>query len=92
MPAFFGPEGPRRIDISRLMSRSTQDLIAESARFAAGRGDTELDALHVLRVMTATEPTKTLMERAGADTTAVADTSNSVFLRERRPMASPPPH
>ena len=62
MPAFFGPEGPRRIDISRLMSRSTQDLIADSARFAAGRGDAELDSLHVLRVMTATEPTKTLKE------------------------------
>ena len=84
MPAFFGPEGPRRIDISRLMSRSTQDLIAESARFAAGRGDTELDALHVLRVMTATEPTKTLMERAGADTTAVADT-----IEQRLPQGTP---
>ena len=49
MPAFFGPEGPGRIDISRLMSRSTQELMAAAARFAAGRGDAELDALHVLR-------------------------------------------
>ena len=45
MPAFFGPEGPRRIDISRLMSRSTQDLIAESARFAAGPGTVTLALL-----------------------------------------------
>ncbi|UOT05352.1 ATP-dependent Clp protease ATP-binding subunit [Rhodococcus opacus] len=73
MPAFFGPEGPGRIDISRLMSRSTQELMAAAARFAAGRGDAELDALHVLRVMTEHEPVTSLMRRAGADTSAVAD-------------------
>ncbi|QSE90270.1 ATP-dependent Clp protease ATP-binding subunit [Rhodococcus pseudokoreensis] len=73
MPAFFGPEGPGRIDISRLMSRSTQELMAAAARFAAGRGDAELDALHVLRVMTEHDPVTSLMRRAGADTAAVAD-------------------
>ncbi|OUS94833.1 ATP-dependent Clp protease ATP-binding subunit [Rhodococcus sp. NCIMB 12038] len=78
MPAFFGPEGPGRIDISRLMSRSTQELMAAAARFAAGRGDAELDALHVLRVMTEHDPVSSLMRRAGADTSAVAD---SVELR-----------
>ncbi|BAH53238.1 ATP-dependent Clp protease ATP-binding subunit [Rhodococcus opacus] len=73
MPAFFGPEGPGRIDISRLMSRSTQELMAAAARFAAGRGDSDLDALHVLRVMAEHDPVKSLMQRAGADTSAVAD-------------------
>ncbi|MFD7005977.1 ATP-dependent Clp protease ATP-binding subunit [Rhodococcus jostii] len=73
MPAFFGPEGPGRIDISRLMSRSTQELMAAAARFAAGRGDAELDALHVLRVMTEHEPVASLMRRAGANASAVAD-------------------
>ncbi|MBC2639790.1 MULTISPECIES: ATP-dependent Clp protease ATP-binding subunit [unclassified Rhodococcus (in: high G+C Gram-positive bacteria)] len=73
MPAFFGPEGPGRIDISRLMSRSTQELMAAAARFAAGRGDSDLDALHVLRVMAEHDPVKTLMQRAGADPSAVAD-------------------
>ncbi|AOW93388.1 AAA family ATPase [Rhodococcus sp. WMMA185] len=73
MPAFFGPQGPGRIDISRLMSRSTQELMAGAARFAAGRGDTDLDALHVLRVMAEQDPAKSLMERAGADPSSVSD-------------------
>ncbi|TQC44420.1 ATP-dependent Clp protease ATP-binding subunit [Rhodococcus sp. WS4] len=73
MPAFFGPEGPGRIDISRLMSRSTQELMAAAARFAAGRGDADLDALHVLRAMTEHDPVKSLMQRAGADPSAVSD-------------------
>ncbi|SNS96902.1 ATP-dependent Clp protease ATP-binding subunit [Rhodococcoides kyotonense] len=73
MPAYLGPEGPRRIDISRLMSRSTQSLIADAATFAATRGDAELDALHVLHVMAQNDPTSSLMQRAGAQTTAVVD-------------------
>lgn len=73
MPAFLGPEGPRRIDISRLMSRSTQSLIGDAATFAAGRGDAELDALHVLHVMAQHDPTRSLMQRAGVQSPAVVD-------------------
>jgi ATP-dependent Clp protease ATP-binding subunit ClpC len=73
MAAFFGPDGPRRIDISRLMSKSTQDLIADAAKFAADRGDTELDALHVLRVMAEQDPTRSLMQRAGANPSSVVE-------------------
>lgn len=47
--------------------------MAAAARFAAGRGDAELDALHVLRVMTEHEPVASLMRRAGANASAVAD-------------------
>ncbi|PYE20661.1 ATP-dependent Clp protease ATP-binding subunit ClpC [Williamsia limnetica] len=84
MAAFFGPDGPRRIDISRLMSKSTQDLIAEAAQFAAGRGDAELDALHVLHVMADNDPTRGLMQRAGADPAAVA-----AAVEQRLPSGSP---
>ncbi|MFD1810771.1 ATP-dependent Clp protease ATP-binding subunit [Rhodococcus gannanensis] len=73
MPAYFGPQGPGRIDISRLMSRSTQELVSAAARFAAGRGDSDLDALHVVRVMADQEPVQSLMRRAGADPASVAD-------------------
>ncbi|MGA9873062.1 MAG: ATP-dependent Clp protease ATP-binding subunit [Rhodococcus sp. (in: high G+C Gram-positive bacteria)] len=73
MPAFLGPEGPRRIDISRLMSRSTQSLIGDAATFAAGRGDAQLDALHVLHAMAQNDPTRSLMQRAGAQSPAVVD-------------------
>ncbi|MCZ4550960.1 ATP-dependent Clp protease ATP-binding subunit [Gordonia rubripertincta] len=84
MAAFFGPDGPRRIDISRLMSKSTQDLIAQAAQFAAGRGDAELDALHVLHVMAEHDPTRGLMQRAGADPAAVA-----AAVEQRLPGGSP---
>ncbi|MGG7104689.1 ATP-dependent Clp protease ATP-binding subunit [Rhodococcus sp. 24CO] len=73
MPAFFGPEGPGRIDLSRLMSRATQQLMAEAARAASARGDSDLDALHVLRVMAEQDPVRTLMQRAGADPKAVVE-------------------
>ncbi|WP_072804185.1 ATP-dependent Clp protease ATP-binding subunit [Rhodococcoides yunnanense] len=73
MPAFLGPDGARRIDISRLMSRSTQSLIGDAATFASGRGDAELDALHVLAVMAQQDPTRGLMQRAGAQAAAVVD-------------------
>ncbi|NLG56304.1 MAG: ATP-dependent Clp protease ATP-binding subunit, partial [Rhodococcus sp.] len=73
MPAFFGSEGPGRIDISRLMSQSTRQLTRAAATFAAGRGDTELDVLHVLRVMTEHDSVQGLMQRAGAEPGSVAD-------------------
>ena len=71
MPSFFGPGGPGRIDISRFLGRGTQDLMAAAARFATERGDADLDALHILRVMAEQDPARTLMTRAGADPTAV---------------------
>ncbi|MDJ0395077.1 ATP-dependent Clp protease ATP-binding subunit [Rhodococcus sp. G-MC3] len=73
MPAFLGPEGPRRIDISRLMSRATQSLLGDAATFASGRGDSELDTLHVLRTMAEQDPTRSLMQRAGAQPQTVVD-------------------
>ncbi|NLE79181.1 MAG: ATP-dependent Clp protease ATP-binding subunit, partial [Rhodococcus sp.] len=86
MPAIFGPEGPGRIDISRLMSRGTQDVMGAAARFAAGRGDSDVDALHVLRVMAEQGPVKSLMERAGADPSAVAE-AVELRLPQRRNAA-----
>ncbi len=77
MPAYFGPQGPGRIDISRLMSRSTQELVSAAARFAAGRGDSDLDALHVVRVMAEQEPVRSLMQRAGARPDAVAEAAEA---------------
>ncbi|MEV0947754.1 ATP-dependent Clp protease ATP-binding subunit [Rhodococcus sp. NPDC049939] len=83
MPAFFGPQGPGRIDISRLMSKATQELMAGAARFAAGRGDSDLDALHVLRVMAEQDPVKSLMQRAGADPSAVSAAVESRLPQSR---------
>ena len=84
MPAFFGPGDPGRIDITRFMSRGTQDLLAHAARYATDRGDAELDVLHLLRAMAEQDPSRTVMTRAGADP---ADVAAAVVRRIRRPRA-----
>ena len=38
----------RTIDITRLLSRRTQEVLADAARFAVEHGHSEVDALHVL--------------------------------------------
>ena len=84
MPSFFGPGGPGRIDISRFMSRGTQELMAAAARFAAERGDVDLDVLHVLRAMAEQDPARTVMTRSGADP---ADVVKAV--EQRLPQGDP---
>ncbi|MGW5073164.1 ATP-dependent Clp protease ATP-binding subunit [Rhodococcus sp. NPDC004095] len=90
MPAFFGPQGPGRIDISRLMSRSTQELVNAAARFAAGRGDAELDALHVIHVMAGQDPIRTLMQRSGAEPSAVAEAAEALLPQGRDGFTASP--
>jgi len=62
----------RSIDISRFLSRRTQETLAEAGRFALEHGHRELDALHILRVMATAEPAADAMRRIGADPQAVA--------------------
>ncbi|WP_158863098.1 ATP-dependent Clp protease ATP-binding subunit [Leifsonia sp. AG29] len=62
----------RSIDISRYLSRRTQEILAEAGRFALRHGHRELDALHVLRVMAEQEPAAEAMRRIGVDPAAVA--------------------
>ncbi|UGQ57678.1 ATP-dependent Clp protease ATP-binding subunit [Rhodococcus pyridinivorans] len=84
MPAFFGPGDPGRIDITRFMSRGTQDLLAHAARYATDRGDAELDVLHLLRAMAEQDPSRTVMTRAGADPADVA-----AAVDQRLPQSRP---
>ncbi|NLV79409.1 MAG: AAA family ATPase, partial [Rhodococcus sp.] len=84
MPAFFGPGGPGRIDITRFMSRGTQELMATAARYATERGDADLDVLHVLRAMAEQDPARTVMTRSGADPAAVIGA-----VDERLPQSNP---
>jgi ATP-dependent Clp protease ATP-binding subunit ClpC len=57
----------RSIDIGRFLSRSTQQVLQEAARFALEHGQNELDALHILRVMVGEEPAASVLRRVGAD-------------------------
>ncbi|WP_203137838.1 ATP-dependent Clp protease ATP-binding subunit [Microbacterium sp. JZ31] len=62
----------RSVDLSRYLSARTQDLLQRAGRFALGRGQHELDALHVLHVLTEDRAVSSAISRIGADAPAVA--------------------
>jgi len=57
----------RSIDISRFLSRRTQEVLQASGRYALEHGNNELDALHILRVMAGEDPAAEAMRRIGVD-------------------------
>ncbi|WP_328584623.1 ATP-dependent Clp protease ATP-binding subunit [Streptomyces sp. NBC_00370] len=68
-----GPHSiPERADIARLMSEPARELVATAATYAARHGSTELGTEHLLRAALATEPTRALLQQAGADPDALA--------------------
>ncbi|MFC3574336.1 ATP-dependent Clp protease ATP-binding subunit [Streptomyces yaanensis] len=68
-----GPRpGPRQIDLGRLLSEPARQLVAGAARYAAEHGSRDLDTQHLLRAALATEPTRSLLSRAGADPDSLA--------------------
>ena len=75
----------RPVDITRLLSRHTHDVMARAAKFAMAHGHNELDALHILRVMVDSEPIAEMLRRAGADVAAIARDA------EQRRKAGPQP-
>ncbi|WP_394768546.1 ATP-dependent Clp protease ATP-binding subunit [Lacisediminihabitans sp.] len=62
----------RSIDISRLLSRRSREVLAEAGRFALEHGQNELDALHILRVIAEREPAAEVIRRVGSDPAKVA--------------------
>jgi ATP-dependent Clp protease ATP-binding subunit ClpC len=62
----------RSIDISRLLSRRSREVLAEAGRFALEHGQNELDALHILRVIAEREPAAAVIRRVGSDPATVA--------------------
>ncbi|MHA6799876.1 ATP-dependent Clp protease ATP-binding subunit [Bounagaea algeriensis] len=82
---FFGPQGGgpgggdegRRVNLTDLLTEQTQQLLAEAARFARERGQSELDALHLLWAVTQQQPTSGVLRQAGVDVSAFADTIRS---------------
>jgi len=62
----------RPIEITRLLSRRTHELLVQAAQFAVEHGHAHVDALHLLRVMVEQEPAASAIRRAGGDPSAVA--------------------
>jgi ATP-dependent Clp protease ATP-binding subunit ClpC len=61
----------RPIDLTRLLSRRTHEVLAQAARFAVEHGHTDVDALHILRVMVDQTPIVDPVRNAGADPAAI---------------------
>jgi ATP-dependent Clp protease ATP-binding subunit ClpC len=73
----------RSIDLSRFLSARTQEALQAAGRYALGRGQRELDALHVLHVLVGQSPAREAVSRLGADPVAIARAAES-----RLPAAS----
>ncbi|MFH9657645.1 ATP-dependent Clp protease ATP-binding subunit [Streptomyces sp. NPDC017248] len=72
---FFSGAGggaPRHIDIGRLLSQPARELVRGAAQYAAEHGSRDLDTQHLLRAAVSTEPTRSLLSRAGADPDSLA--------------------
>ncbi|MGW3470614.1 ATP-dependent Clp protease ATP-binding subunit [Saccharopolyspora sp. NPDC000995] len=73
---FFGADdaapGSRRIDITQLMTEQAQQLLSGAARFARDRGQTDLDALHLLWSAVHETPTREQLAQVGVDVEAFA--------------------
>ncbi|MDJ0324831.1 ATP-dependent Clp protease ATP-binding subunit [Cryobacterium sp. PH31-AA6] len=65
-------QSARPIDITRLLSRRTHEVLAQAARFAVDHGHSDVDVLHILRVMTEQEPAAGAIRRAGSDPASIA--------------------
>ena len=76
-------ESPRAINIGRLLSRSSREVLAEAGQFALDHGHNELDALHVLRILAASEPAAGAIRRVGASPEAIV-----AAVEQRLPEAS----
>ncbi|MEJ3404624.1 ATP-dependent Clp protease ATP-binding subunit [Rathayibacter sp. YIM 133350] len=55
----------RSIDLSRFLTARTQSILQQAGRFALERGQTELDALHILRVIVEDESVTQAISRIG---------------------------
>ncbi|MCS5720057.1 ATP-dependent Clp protease ATP-binding subunit [Herbiconiux sp. CPCC 205763] len=62
----------RSIDLSKLISRRTQELLAEAGQYAIQHGHRELDALHILRTVAPQQPASDAIRGVGADPAKIA--------------------
>ncbi|MCL7493552.1 ATP-dependent Clp protease ATP-binding subunit [Streptomyces sp. MCA2] len=67
-----GQPAPRQADIARMMSGPARDLVTSAAAYAAEHGSPELGTEHLLRAALAAEPTRRMLQQAGADPDTLA--------------------
>ncbi|WP_040166764.1 ATP-dependent Clp protease ATP-binding subunit [Microbacterium gorillae] len=67
----------RSIDLTQFLSARTQEVLQAAGRYALERGQRELDALHVLRVLVDAAPMHDAVARLGIDTAAIVTAAES---------------
>ncbi|WP_261164717.1 ATP-dependent Clp protease ATP-binding subunit [Microbacterium sp. Marseille-Q6965] len=78
----------RSIDLSRFLSARTQDLLQRAAAFAHARGQQEMDALHVLRLLLDDDTIVQAASRTGADLDALRAETEQRLPQEGAPVHS----
>ncbi|PZF59688.1 ATP-dependent Clp protease ATP-binding subunit [Curtobacterium sp. MCSS17_008] len=73
----------RPVDITRLLSRRTHEMLQRTAEYAVSQGQHEIDALHILHVLVRTEPFTAVVRSAGVDPEQFA-----AEVEERLPVAA----
>ncbi|MFD5213268.1 ATP-dependent Clp protease ATP-binding subunit [Microbacterium sp. NPDC058345] len=63
----------RSIDLSRFLTARTQQILQRAGRLALERGQTELDALHVLRVIVEDDAVAQAIQHIGAEPRTIID-------------------
>ncbi|MFH8773887.1 ATP-dependent Clp protease ATP-binding subunit [Streptomyces sp. NPDC017958] len=86
-----GSERPRHIDIGRLLSQPAREMVRGAAQYAAEHGSRDLDTQHLLRAALATEPTRSLLSRAGADPDSLATEIDDRAGPVQHPSGEAPP-
>ncbi|WP_144711962.1 ATP-dependent Clp protease ATP-binding subunit [Curtobacterium pusillum] len=72
----------RPVDITRLLSRRTHEMLQHTAEYAVEQGQHEIDALHILHVLVRTDPFTAVIRQAGVDPEQLADE-----IEQRLPLA-----
>src|SRR3954466_12172135 len=81
--------GMQRVDITQLLSDHSREVVATAAHQAAQWGDLDLASEHLLWALAGHEPTRTLLERAGADPEQLRGELEAQ-LRRGEPTGQPP--
>ncbi|WP_207457737.1 ATP-dependent Clp protease ATP-binding subunit [Herbiconiux sp. SYSU D00978] len=74
----------RPVDITRLLSRRSTEVVNTAASFAASHGHPQVDALHLLHALVGRDPAQELLRRVGADVAALQHA-----IEERLPEDAP---
>lgn len=93
---FFGmspassPPAVQRVPIGRLLTDSARELIARASERAQADGSDDLDTEHLLWAATQADPTRSILERAGADPDRLAAAVEAALPGENAaPSAEP---